>query len=194
MKNHSKGRDNPLFVIAGPAGVGKTTIIQNLRKIFPELRPTVTYTTRTKRRFGTEDKVVHYVDQSEFDRRRLAGEFIETAYIHGEWYGTHRAETEDVMSDFPVIMNIDVQGFAQIKKEYGERVISIFIAPESLEQLRAHMVSRGDSDEANIQTRLKTAEMELAHQDEFDYVVLNREGKMEETLAKIKDIFTEKLA
>jgi guanylate kinase len=184
----------PLFVIAGPAGVGKRTIIQDLRKIFPELRPTVTYTTRTKRRFSTEDKIVRCVEREEFDRLKAAGEFIETAFIHGEWYGTHRAETEGVMSNFPVIMNIDVQGFAQIKKEYGDRVVSVFIAPESLGQLRAHMELRGDNDEDNIQTRLKTAEMELAHQDEFDYVVLNREGQMAETLAKVKDIFAEKLA
>jgi len=183
----------PLFIIAGPAGVGKTTIIQDLRKSFPELRPTVTYTTRTKRRFGTEDKIVRYVSGEEFERRRLAGEFIESAFIHGEWYGTHRQETEKVMSDFPVIMNIDVQGFAQIKKEFGDRVISIFIAPESLDQLRQHMVVRGDSDENNIAVRLKTAEMELTHQNEFDYIVLNREGRIGDTLAKVKEIIAEKL-
>lgn len=179
---------HPLIVISGPAGVGKTTVVKALLKIYPSLHSSVTYTTRQKRHKSTEDKVMHYVTVEEFERLKHDGAFIEWAVVHGDFYGTHKQETEDLLKTNPVIFNIDVQGAEQLKTLYKDRVMTIFLAPESQEQMVDHIKKRGEMTEGSFQERLKSAERELAKQDDFDYKIVNFEGKLNETIEKIIDI------
>ena len=179
---------NPLIVISGPAGVGKTTVAKSLLKIYPELRSSVTFTTRKKREKSKEDKKMFYVDVDEFDERKKNKEFLEWATVHGDFYGTHKEETEKLLKTNPVIFNIDVQGAEQIKELYKDQVITIFLLPESHEQIVDHIKKRGEMSEGSFQERLKSAEKELAKQDDFDYKIVNYEGKLNETIEAIVEI------
>ncbi|HAT03478.1 MAG TPA: guanylate kinase [Candidatus Magasanikbacteria bacterium] len=183
---------HPLVVICGPAGVGKTTVVKSLLKIFDELKSSITFTTREKRHKSTEDKIMHYVSMKEFEERRDRGEFLEWANVHGDLYGTHRTETEKLLKDYPVVFNIDVQGAEQVKKMYKDQVITIFLVPESHEQMVDHIKNRGEMSKGSFRQRLKSAEHELAKQDEFDYKIVNKEGELNETIEKIVSILEEK--
>ncbi|MBI2444640.1 MAG: guanylate kinase [Candidatus Magasanikbacteria bacterium] len=179
---------HPLIIISGPAGVGKTTVAKALLKTFPALHSSVTYTTRRRREFSTEDKKMYYVSRPEFERRRDAGEFLEWATVHGDYYGTHREETLAVLNHNPVIFNIDVQGAEQLMKQFGRRAVSVFLLPESHEQMVDHIKNRGEMTEGDFQARLKSAERELTAKDRFDYQVINAEGRLNETMDKIAGI------
>lgn len=184
----------PLLIISGPAGVGKTTVAKALIKTFPELKTSVTYTTRKPRQFSTEDKKIYYISREEFEKRREAGEFLEWATVHGDLYGTHQAETEKAMKEGPVIFNIDVQGAEQLMKRYGQECVGIFLLPESHEQMVDHIKNRGEMSEGNFQARLKSAEFELAKKDRFAHQIINREGKLNETITTIAKIIRPYLA
>ncbi len=177
-----------LIVICGPAGVGKTTVAKAILKIYPQLRTGVTYTTRNKRQHSTEDKKIYYISTKEFKKRREDGEFLEWAVVHGDLYGTHKVETEEVLHNHPVLFNIDVQGAAQMKQIYGKRVVTIFLLPESHEQLIDHLKTRGEMTEGKFEQRLKSAEKELARKDEFDYQIINVEGQINQTINHIHKI------
>lgn len=180
---------HPIIVIVGPAAVGKTTVVKALHKRFPALRSSVTYTTRPPRQHAAgEDKVMYYVSEQEFVDRKNKGEFLESAIVHGNMYGTHAAETEALLAENPVIFNVDIQGLEQLKTHYGTNMVSIFIAPESMEQLIARLRSRGEMSEENFQERLRSAERELARQGECDYTIVNREGKLTETIEEVAAI------
>ncbi len=176
---------HPLIVISGPAGVGKTTVAKALLKTYPELRTSVTYTTRRKREHSTEDKKMYYVTREEFEQKRENGEFLESAEVHGDLYGTHKRETEEEFSKGSMLFNIDVQGAEQLKALYGGRVVTIFLLPESHEQLVDHLKNRGEMSEGTFRERLKSAERELSAQDGFDFRVVNAEGKLNETIERI---------
>lgn len=179
----------PLIVIVGPAAVGKTTVVKTLLKKYPLLKSTVTYTTRQPRqKTGGEDKVMVHVSVDDFLKRKAEEEFIESAMVHGEWYGTHAEETLLLLETNPVIFNIDIQGMVQIKQRFGKRAISIFIAPESMDTIVRRLRARGESTEEDFQARLKSAELELQHQDDCDYKIVNIEGKIQETIDHISAI------
>ena len=178
----------PLIIISGPAGVGKTTVAKALLKTFPELKTSVTYTTRKPRQLSSEDKKMYYRTREEFETRQNAEEFLEWATVHGDYYGTHRAETEAVLNAHPVLFNIDVQGAEQLMEHFGDRCITIFLLPESYEQMVDHIKNRGEMTEGNFQARLKSAEFELAKKDKFTHQIINAEGKLTETIEKIAEI------
>lgn len=178
----------PLVIISGPAGVGKTTVAKSLLKIYPTLRSSVTFTTRKKREGMTEDKIMHHVSVEEFEQRKNNREFLEWAVVHGDLYGTHRAETEAVLETNPVLLNIDVEGARQLKERYGDRIRSIFLVPESHEQMVDHLKNRGEMSQGNFAARLASAEKELRRQDEFDVKIVNREGHLHETIQAIQEI------
>lgn len=162
-----------IFVITGPSGVGKGTLITALRERRPELELTISATTRAPRE-GEEDGVAYYfLSDAEFDRRRAAGEFVEHASYAGHRYGTLRGELERrTRSGRPAVLEIEVQGARQIREAIPGATL-VFIAPPSLDVLRQRLESRASDDPQTIATRLAVAKTELAAREEFPHVVVN---------------------
>jgi guanylate kinase len=162
-----------VFVITGPSGVGKGTLIRTLLERLPELELSVSATTRAPRP-GEEDGVAyHFLSDAEFERRVQAGEFVEHAGYSGRRYGTLREELDKrTDSGAPVVLEIEVQGARQVARTMPEAV-RIFIAPPSEEALRNRLVGRGTDDADQVEARLQTAHDELAAQREFPHVVIN---------------------
>jgi len=185
---------NPLIVISGPAGVGKTTVAKALLKTFPQLRSSVTFTTRKPRQNSTEDKTMYYVSEEEFKQKRDNNDFLEWAKVHGDYYGTAQTETSAVLKNNPVIFNIDVQGAEQLMQKFTDQCTTIFLLPESHEQMVDHIKNRGEMTQGDFRARLRSAEIELAKKDLFQHQIVNAEGKLTETINKIVDIIKPKLA
>ena len=157
-----------VFVITGPSGVGKGTLIRTLLERVPQLQLAVSATTRSPRP-GEEDGVhYHFLTEAEFDKRVIAGEFLEHADYSGRRYGTLKSE----LSKQDVVLEIEVQGARQVAREMPSAV-RIFIAPPTEEALRTRLVGRGTDDAEQVARRLEVAKAELAAQDEFAHVVLN---------------------
>jgi len=175
-----------VFVITGPSGVGKGTLIRTLLERIPELELAVSATTRRPRP-GEEDGVdYHFLDDAEFDRRIAAGDFVEHAAYSGRRYGTLRSELERrTGAGAPVVLEIEVQGARQIRETMPEAV-RIFIAPPSEEALRNRLVGRGTDDPDEVEARLRTAREELRAQREFPHVVIN--DRLEESVAALEEL------
>ncbi len=155
------------FVITGPSGVGKGTLIRLLRERVPGLRLTVSATTRAPRP-GEHDGVDYwFLSEDEFERRVRAGEFVEHAEYSGKRYGTLRSELGD-----DVLLEIELQGARQIRETLPEAV-QIFIKPPDEDALRDRLVGRGTDTPEQVQARLQVAQQELAAADEFAHVVVN---------------------
>src|SRR3954465_1885213 len=161
-----------VFVITGPSGGGKGTLIRTLLERMPELELAVSATTRAPRP-GEQDGVhYHFLDDREFDRRVLEGDFLEHAEYSGRRYGTLRSELEKRTAEgASVVLEIEVQGARQVADTMPDAV-RIFIAPPSEETLRLRLVGRGHETPEQIDARLNVAKAELAAQDEFPHIVL----------------------
>jgi len=162
-----------VFVITGPSGVGKGTLIRGLMERLPQLALSVSATTRAPRPGEQEGVHYHFLSPEEFDCRVQRGEFVEHADYAGRRYGTLRSELDErVREGRPVVLEIEVQGARQVRAAMPEAV-QVFIAPPSLEALRARLTGRGTDDPAEVERRLRVAEQELAARDEFRHVVVN---------------------
>ena len=163
----------PVFVITGPSGVGKGTLIRALRERVPELELAVSATTRQPRP-GEEDGVdYHFLSDGEFEDRVRRGAFVEHARYSGRRYGTLREELERRgAGDTPVLLEIEVQGARQVREAMPEAT-QVFIAPPSEEALRTRLVGRGTDSPEQVAARLETARQELDAQHEFGHVVVN---------------------
>ncbi len=162
-----------VFVITGPSGVGKGTLIRGLMERLPQLQLSVSATTRSPRPGERDGVDYHFLTRQEFDRRVLEGAFVEHADYAGRSYGTLRSELEDrVRAGVPVVLEIEVQGARQVRAAMPEAV-QVFVAPPSLAALRTRLIGRGTDDAAEVERRLQVAEQELAAQPEFAHVVVN---------------------
>ncbi|HEX8649158.1 MAG TPA: guanylate kinase [Thermoleophilaceae bacterium] len=157
-----------MLVVTGPSGVGKGTLIKALCREIPDLRLSVSATTRTPRANEEEGLDYHFLSPEEFERRVEAGEFLEHATYAGNRYGTLRSETEDD----PVVLEIEVQGARQVR-EALPGAIQVFIAPPSTEALRERLLQRGTDSQEVIRKRLAVAEEELRAKGEFPHVIVN---------------------
>ena len=180
-----------VFVITGPSGVGKGTLIRGLRERLPRLELSVSATTRAPRP-GEQDGVdYHFLTREQFDRAVAQGEFVEHADYAGRSYGTLRSELEGrVDAGVPVVLEIEVQGARQVRAAMPE-AIQVFIAPPSLEALRTRLVGRGTDDQDEVARRLQVAETELAAQPEFAHVVVN--DRLDEALEQLSAIVAAEL-
>jgi len=162
-----------VFVITGPSGVGKGTLIRTLLERVPELELSVSATTRRPRPGEAQDVDYHFLSEDEFERRVRAGEFVEHARYSGRRYGTLRSELEGKLAGgHPVVLELEVQGARQIR-DAMPAAVQIFIAPPSEEALRARLIGRGTDEPDQVAARLETARQELRAQREFRHVVVN---------------------
>jgi guanylate kinase len=162
-----------LFVIAAPSGAGKTSLVRALMQRRPALRFSISYTTRAKRASETHGHDYFFVDKPEFERMVAAGEFLEHARVFDNYYGTSRAQVEQLLREGQdVLLEIDWQGAQQIRRALPE-CRSIFVLPPSRAALEQRLRGRGtDSDEV-IARRLRDSIADLSHWNEFDYIVIN---------------------
>lgn len=172
-----------VFVITGPSGVGKGTLIRGLMERLPSLELSVSATTRAPRPGEVDGVDYHFLSAEEFERRVQAGEFVEHADYAGRRYGTLRSELDGrVGAGVPVVLEIEVQGARQVRATMPEAV-QVFIAPPSLEALRTRLVGRGTDGSEEVERRLAVAEEELAAREEFAHVVVN--DRLEEALEEL---------
>ena len=179
-----------VFVITGPSGVGKGTLIRGVMERMPELELSVSATTRPPRPAEADGVDYHFLSDSEFDRRVAAGDFVEHASYSGHRYGTLRSELERrLAAGVPLVLEIEVQGARQMRAAMPEAV-QVFIAPPSLDALRARLVGRGTDAAEDVEARLATARAELAARDEFGHVVVNDrlEDAVEGLTAILRDV------
>ncbi len=165
-----------LIVISGPSGAGKTTIARRLFERCPKLVASVSATTRPPRR-GEQDGVdYHFLSAEQFERKRLAGEFLESFEVFGRgyWYGTLKSEVAPRLAEGKwVVLEIDVQGTLAVLEQYPDAT-TIFVQPESVEELERRLRGRGTESEEAIQRRLEVARRELAYADRYQYRIINR--------------------
>ena len=175
-----------VFVITGPSGVGKGTLIRGLMEQLPDLQLSVSATTRAPRPGEREGVDYHFLSREEFERKVSAGEFVEHAGYAGRSYGTLRSELEErVRAGAPVVLEIEVQGARQVRASVPDAV-QVFIAPPSLEVLRTRLIGRGTDDPEEVERRLRVAAEELTAQPEFAHVVIN--DRLEDALAQLTAI------
>jgi guanylate kinase len=181
-----KSNIGKLFVISGPSGVGKGTIIKELRKRNPSLAWSVSCTTRNPRD-GEKDTVDYYfLDEQKFKQKMESGDFIEWAKVHDYYYGTTKEELErHIAIGETVLLEIDVQGANNIKNNNVPGTC-IFLMPPSIDVLKERLQGRNSETEETFEKRMKTTKNELAQQDIYDYIIVNNE--LEDTLEKIEKI------
>ena len=162
-----------IFVISAPSGTGKSTVVAGVRKRFPELGFSVSYTTRPMRGGEIEGVDYHFVDRKTFQRMASDSKFAEWAEVHGNYYGTLKEQLEESMgAGRDLILDIDVQGGIAIKSALGE-AITIFLLPPSMEILRERLSKRATDSPEQIELRLANAKEELAYRDRYDHEIVN---------------------
>jgi guanylate kinase len=181
-----------VFVITGPSGVGKGTLIQGLLERRPELELSVSATTRLPRPGERDGIDYHFLTPEEFDHAVAKHEFVEHATYSGNRYGTLRSELDRrLRAGAPVVLEIEVQGARQVRKAMPEAE-AVFIAPPSREALRARLMGRGTDAPEQVDARLRTAQQELEAQPEFEHVVVN--DRLEEAVDELAEIVSKTLS
>jgi len=162
-----------LFVVSAPSATGKTTVIEQLVRLVPELRMSRSYTSRASRAGETDGVDYNFIDRNTFEAQIAAGDFLEWADVFGNYYGTSRAETERrLASGEDLVLVIDVQGARQVRQLRPETV-AVFMLPPSFEVLEERLRKRSSDPEPEMARRLTTARREVTAVDAYDYVVVN---------------------
>jgi guanylate kinase len=182
-----------LVIISGPSGVGKDTIIQALRERprDPDYHYVVTCTTRARRPGEIDGVSYQFLTLDEFLALRDSGGLLEANEVHGHWYGTPRAQVREALAaGHDVILKIDVQGAQQVKERVPHALL-VFVVPPSLEALFGRLRARATETADELEIRQRNAAIELARQEDYDYVVTNEDGQVERTAARIDEIIAD---
>ncbi len=170
-----------LLILAGPAGVGKSTLCDRLVTEVPGFERVITATTRPPRPNEVQGRDYHFLSEPEFDARLAANDFLEWAWVHRKYrYGTLKSAVLDRLPHSSLVMNIDVQGVRSIRAAaqaiplLKERLVTIFVAPDSLDVLRERLQGRGAVTPEELERRMHSAELELAERNSYDYVIHSR--------------------
>jgi guanylate kinase len=168
-------RTGNLFIISGPSGAGKGTLVREIARRVPDIWVSVSVTTRAPRPGEVEGQHYFFISSEEFDRLASTGGLLEWAEVHGNRYGTPRAAVEhEIAEGRQVVLEIDPQGAFQVKSVRPDSIL-VFIMPPSLDELHRRLVGRGSETKAQVETRLDTARRELDLVGEYDNVVLNED-------------------
>jgi len=178
-----------MLVLSSPSGAGKSTIARNLLENDPSLELSVSVTTRARR--GSEIDGVHYhfISQRDFDRLKDTDALLEWAEVHGNFYGTPREPAEMAMAEGrDMLFDIDWQGAVQLNEKMRADIVSVFILPPSMAELKSRLKRRAEDSDATIERRLKNARVEIEHWREYDFVVINDD--LDRAFGEVKSIVT----
>jgi guanylate kinase len=163
-----------VFIICAPSGAGKTSLVAELLRRDRSVRLSVSHTTRAPRPGEQDGRDYHFVSRAAFIAMIERGEFLESAEVHGNLYGTSQGWIDEQRTrDVDIVLEIDWQGAQQVRKLIAD-AIGIFILPPSPDTLRRRLIDRGQDNDAVIERRLQAARGEMEHLPEFDYVIINR--------------------
>ena len=182
---------NPLLIVlSGPSGVGKDAVLEGFKKIDYPMHYAVTATTRPRRKKETDGVDYHFVSKAEFEKMIEKGELLEWANVYGNLYGVPKSELLQAMDKGKdVIVKVDVQGAASIKKTVPQAVF-IFLAPPSMEDLNKRLKQRKTESSIDLEVRIKAAEKEMNSLSMFDYVVVNHKDGIGQAISQIESIIT----
>ncbi|REJ80880.1 MAG: guanylate kinase [Bacteroidetes bacterium] len=180
-----------LLLFCGPSGSGKTTIAHHLLKKFHQLAFSVSATTRPKRESETDGVDYHFISPEEFRRKIEANEFVEWEEVYKDrYYGTLKSEIEKIWKDDKVaVFDVDVEGGLKIKSIFGERLLSVFVMPPSVDELHLRLKARNSETPESYQARIAKSEHELTYAFRFDKVIINSE--LDEALKNAEKIIAE---
>jgi guanylate kinase len=180
-------RRGVMMVLASPSGAGKSSISRAIIEQDPNISLSVSVTTRARRTDEIEGKHYRFIDIPSFERMRADGALLESAEVHGNFYGTPRAHVEEKLSaGRDILLDIDYQGTLQLLENVRQDMVTVFILPPSIKELKARLERRAQDSKAVIQRRLKNARMEMEHFDEYDFVIVNRD--LEDSVQKVRTI------
>ena len=167
-----------LFVVVAPSGAGKTSLVKALLEKEPNIRLSISYTTRKPREGEVNGRDYHFVDRPTFEKMIAQGDFLEYANVYGNYYGTSRRWIEaELAGGHDVLLEIDWQGAAQVRSLFPD-MVGIFILPPSLAELRKRLTGRGKDSADAIERRMASAREEISHVLEFEYIIVNEHFEM----------------
>jgi guanylate kinase len=170
------GPRGSLLIVSSPSGAGKTTLCKRLRTEFPNIGFSVSYTTRKPRAGETDGVEYHFVSMERFQEMAARDEFAEYAMVHGNMYGTAANQVRNALAHGrDLLFDIDFQGGRQLRRHFPDEVVLVFILPPSLRELERRLRQRATDADEVIAQRLKVARSELAHYDEYDYLIVNEQ-------------------
>lgn len=183
-------REPKLIIVSAPSGSGKTTLVKHLLSVFPSMSFSISATSRSVRTGEQDGKDYYFISPESFRNKIKAGELLEWQEVYsGSYYGTLRSEVEKMLNEGKdVVFDVDVVGGLNIKREFGNRALSVFVCPPSVDALEQRLRCRNTDSEETIRKRIAKAEHELSYANKFDYIIVNTDLNVakEEIVKRVK--------
>jgi guanylate kinase len=181
-----------LIVLSSPSGGGKTTVANFILVHYPKSRFSISATTRSKRDGEIDNQHYYFLSKEDFEKKIQLNDFVEYEKIFDNYYGTLKSEINNAIGNGEIlIFDVDVKGALSLKKAFPDEALLIFLAPPSREVLESRLRNRNTETEEQIQKRLARADMEMATQNQFDYLIIN--NHLNETLEKVRKVLDDNL-